>query len=203
MRCKICKEVFKVEYFNQKTCKNAECIITFSKQLKVSEWERNAKKASKPVKSTKKTAKEHLQDEVNKLSRKIDEYFEYPCIDCGKFYGKQSDAAHYHNRGGNENIRYNLHNLHTARAHCNRYSSEHKKGYKKGLIDRYGEEYAELVETGLGLQYPTIRLNEVETKEALKIVRKLNREFNQHTKGNDVDGSMLREYFNNLIQIYK
>ena len=177
MRCKICNIKFETKYFNQKTCLNAECDLSYSKEVVLSKWQDNARKAQKPVKKTVTSVKTLLQTEVNKLARQIDKHFNYTCIDCGKEYGKQTDGAHYHNVGGNENLRYNLHNIHSARAYCNRYNTEHKK-------------------------YPVLKLNELELKAALKIVRKLNRDFQTHLTGH-LDGAMMRAYFNDLIGIYK
>ena len=202
MRCKICNIKFETKYFNQKTCLNAECVLSYSKEVVLSKWQDNARKAQKPVKKTVTSVKTLLQTEVNKLARQIDKHFNYTCIDCGKEYGKQTDGAHYHNVGGNENLRYNLHNIHSARAYCNRYNTEHKKTYPQGLIDRYGQDYYDMVEFDLTKEYPVLKLNELELKDALKIVRKLNRDFQTHLTGH-LDGAMLRAYFNNLIGIYK
>lgn len=167
-----------------------------------------ALKVSSPRKSLEKAEKnkdvpnrkKDLQKEINILSRKIDSYFNHKCIDCGNEFGKQTDAAHLHNVSGNENIRYNLHNLHSARSHCNRFSSEHKVGYRKGIKKRYGKEYLNYIDFEMPKKYNYLGLLDSEVKEKLKIVRRLNRTFNTFELK---DGIQARNMFNNLIGIYK
>lgn len=200
--CKNCKVKFEPQYNAvQPTC-TLECAIELSNKNKdkkaKKEW-RKEKKERKPYTHSKEY-KKSLQDEINKLARKIDGYFEFNCIDCGRFLNKQVHGAHFHNVGGNENIRYNLHNIHASTSHCNKYSSEHKVGYRQGIIDRYSDEYLELIDIELPKKYSYIGLNEIEVVEKLKIVRKLNRTFDTFKL---TDGIQARDLFNNRIGIYK
>ena len=174
MRCKICKLKFEAKYFNQKTCFNPTCIIEFSNQEKERTW-RKKKAEIKKVLYPKKN-KALLQNEINKLARMIDAKFGYLCIDCGKPYGKQIDACHFHNKSTHGEVTYNLHNLHSGRSNCNQYSSEHKKGYYKGLIERYGQEYADFVNEGLSKPVGG-KLMENDIIEKLKVVRATIRNF--------------------------
>jgi hypothetical protein len=140
-----------------------------------------------------------LQNEINKLSRMIDAKFGYTlCIDCGKPFGNQTDAAHYTSIGSNNSIRYNLHNLHSAKSDCNQYSDKHKQGYTIGLKERYGESYLTLVEE-LPIRYKYIKVSAVEVYEKLKIVRSLVKNFDTFKAEN---GIAMRESFNNIIGIY-
>lgn len=200
-RCKVCNIKFETKYFLQKTCLNENCILTYSKELKLKEWEKQSKKQNNKPKVKKKTVKEYLQTDINKLARLIDKHFNYKCIDCGKTM-KVVHGAHFKNVGGNENIRYNLHNIHSARAYCNVYSSEHKKGYVEGIKKRYGNDYLELLENGLKSKYTFLGLKENELKEALKQVRICIRQFNSLILGCE-DGKEAREMFNKKIGIYK
>ena len=136
-RCNNCKEKFEVLHFNQKYCFKEECKKVWIEKATLKQWSQT-KKELKP-KTHSKTFKDTLQFEINKLSKVIDESFKYTCIDCGSDYGKQKDASHFHNVGGNENIRYNLHNVHTSRAYCNQYGRGRKPEYYEGLIKRYGQ----------------------------------------------------------------
>lgn len=208
MRCISCKISFKPTKFNQKSCRlNDEC-MTFEamyfleKKRKADERKRNKETKEKKITVHAPEFKKLLQNQINLLARKIDAYFGYNCIDCGNPFTGQIDAAHNNNVGGHENIRWNLHNIHSARAFCNQRSSQHKKGYEKGLEERYGKEYKDYVEIELNKKYAYIGLTPNEVVEALKIVRKLNREFDNHIE-NFKDGKEAREYFNNLIGIYK
>lgn len=208
MRCKHCKEKFEVKKFNQKFCKgNTDCLtaeamflLNQKKKADEKKW-RKEKKEKLPILYPRKY-KNLLQSQINLLARKIDGYFGYLCIDCGKPYGKQTDAAHLHNSQGNENIRYNLHNLHSAKSDCNRWSSEHKVGYRKGIIERYGEEYLNYIDIELPKIYAYLGLNEVEVYEALAKVRKCIREFDKHIEQFN-NGKEARDYFNKKIGIYE
>jgi hypothetical protein len=141
-----------------------------------------------------------LQKKINMLARMIDAKYGYnTCIDCGKPFGKQIDAAHYHDLSTNRGIRFNLHNLHSAKSDCNKYSSKHKEGYLKGLETRYKEPYSTFV-FGLKFEYKEINLTAVELKEKLKIVNKLIRDFGTFETTNSI---YARTVFNKIIAIYK
>jgi hypothetical protein len=140
-----------------------------------------------------------LQNEINKLSRMIDAKFGYTtCIDCGKAFGKQVDAAHHTSIGSNNSIRYNLHNLHSAKSDCNKYSDKHHQGYAIGLKERYGESYLTLVEE-LPIRYKYIKVSAVEVYEKLKLVRSLVKNFDTFKAENAIE---MRENFNAIIGIY-
>lgn len=197
-RCLHCKEKFVKKYFVQPYCMaKDECIIAFNEYVKQKTWK--VKKKVMKIDTHSKEHKKALQDEINKLSRMIDIVFDFKCIDCGKEYGKQTDAAHYHSRGANCSLRYNLHNLHSASSQCNLWSDTHKEGYKTGLINRYGKTYFDMVES-LPLKYPEIHLSNVEIVEKLAIVRKLIRTFHTYKFATAIEG---RTIFNNILGIYK
>ena len=202
-RCKNCKEKFDVKYFNQKYCMlKDECIKAFAEYVKVAS-KKQEKKEDKKLKIVvyEKENKKYLQNEVNKLARMIDTKFNFvTCIDCNKPFGKQIDAAHYHSIGSNSSLRFNLDNLHSAKSDCNKYSNQHISGYKLGLMERYGKQYAEYVISELPLKYPLIKLNSSEVYEKLSLVRKLIRDFNTF---DFTDSLQARRQLNNIIDIYK
>lgn len=199
-QCKNCGEVFQKKRPLQMTCGYA-CALEYANEQKQKkakkEWSER-KKELKPKLYAKKY-RNQLQSEINKLARNIDAYFNLPCIDCGKPYTGQIDGAHFHNVGGNEHLRYNLHNIHSARAHCNQYDSEHKKRYPEGLRKRYGKYYLEYVEYELRNEYKELKLTEQEIYEKLKLVRKINRNFNTYSLTSPIAA---RTYFNIIIGIY-
>ncbi len=200
-RCKVCKSKFEAKWFNQKTCYDPSCVLSWSKKVTANAWKVEKKKL-KPYTHSKEF-KKLLQNQVNLLARKIDNHFNYKCIDCGEPFGKQTDGAHFHNVGGNENIRYNLHNIHAARSHCNQYDSQHKARYPKGIMERYGKDYLNYIDVELPIKYSYLGLNEVEVVEALKKVRKINREFSKIAELLSMESISMRDYFNNEIGIYK
>lgn len=194
-RCKNCKEKFEVLHFNQKYCLKEPCRKVWIETEKTKQW----KVRKKELKQKSSNQKNDLQNEINKLARLIDRHFKLNCIDCESKVTGVGNGAHYHNVGGNENIRFNLHNIHLSRTYCNKYNSEHKKGYQSGLNKRYGAKYANYVETELNLTYKELHLTNQEVTEALKKTRKAIREFNQLIEGNPIEA---RNKFNSYIGIY-
>lgn len=205
--CVICGNEFKQFKSTQRVC-GLQCSLEYAKQKEKEKAEREwrKEKRQRKIEANPKIRKGYLQQEINKLARMIDEHFNYCCIDCPKLleYGKPRavNGAHFHNVGGNENLRFNLHNIHSATMWCNYYNTEHKQGYEKGLIDRYGKDYFNYVSKEMTLEYKYLGLSSLEIEEALKKARKLVREFDEQIKGN-LDGSMARAKFNLIIGIYE
>lgn len=199
--CKQCGKEFKAYNTIQPVC-NYICAIAYNK-AKDKEKKTESKEWSKvrqawKVDTHSKEYRNTLQAEINKLARIIDAKFYTTCIDCGREFGKQVDAAHYHSRGANSSLRYNLHNLHSAASNCNQFSDTHKEGYLKGLETRYGTEYKELV-LSLPQKYPEMKISNIEVVEKLKVVRMLIR--THHTFKFDT-ALEYREMFNKIIGIY-
>ena len=179
-KCKNCGLVFQKKTPLQFVC-SVSCSIEYAKKQREKKEKKekkdwNKRKAEMRIKVKSTDYKKELQTEINKLARKIDSYFNLNCIDCGKPFTGQVDGAHFHNVGGNENLRYNLHNIHSAKSHCNRHDSEHKARYPKGIEDRYGADYLEYVQFTIRNDYKVLKLTEQEVYDKLKIVRKLNRD---------------------------
>lgn len=209
MRCETCRDEFTPRVFLQKNClKKDDCIkaeLELKKKIQSKSMGKKKNKSKVDFKAMElrvkaPNRKKELGEQSRLLARNIDNRFGYLCIDCGKPYGKQQDAAHLHNSGGNENITYNLHNLHSARSYCNRFSSEHKVGYREGIEKRYGKDYLDYIDNEIPLKYSYVGLSNSEIAEKLKIVRKLNRTFDTYTLK---DGKQARDLFNKIIGIYK
>ncbi len=198
-KCRVCPEYFTLFRRLQVVC-SPLCASKLSRKKETEKRERENKIKYKDMRIRAKStdyAKE-LQREINKLARQIDAKFGYKCIDCGGDYGKQTDGAHFHSVGGNNSVRYNLHNIHSAKSDCNNYSENHKSGYIEGLKSRYGEEYFKMVD-GLPLKYPVIKLSHQEIYDKLKIVRRLNREFKKMPFKSAIKA---RNSLNKMIEIY-
>ena len=205
-RCKECKQLFTPFKTTQSVCS----VLCASKQAKLKvdkEKEENKKTEDKKWKEVKKVVhtkkyKKYLQDEVNKLARMIDLKFGYnTCIDCGGSFGEQQDGGHFKSRGSNCSLRYNLDNIHSQASNCNRNGMGGGKtlDYYRGLIKRYGQSYADYIDSELQLKYPVIKLSEKEVYEKLTLVRSLVRNFNTF----ELTGSQqARTLFNNIIGIY-
>lgn len=211
-RCKKCGVKFTPKVFLQKHCMlNEECSDAeikrvvennrklTSKKEKEADRDWNEKKKILKVNTHSKEYKKEFQDNINLLSRMIDLRFEYhTCIDCDKGYGPQQDAAHFHGCGGNNTLRYHLHNLHSANSHCNRYSDVHHVNYKVGLEKRYGKEYLQYVDD-LKINIKSIDLSNQDIVDKLKLVRSIIRNFDTYKFESSLDA---RTQFNNLIGIY-
>ncbi len=211
-RCLNCGEKFVKKYPNQmgkfRFClEKDDCLKEFREAVKLHN-QKKQEKAREKTKTDLETQKKtdtrdnrilDLQKEVNKLARNIDYKFNLGCIDCNKKVFGVGNGAHYHNVKGNENIRFNLHNIHLSRINCNKYSSEHKKGYKENLRARYGLDYYELVEFELRKQYPSIKLSFDQVKQSLSIARKINRNFETYDLKDPISA---RSAFNKIIGIY-
>lgn len=201
-RCKNCREKFEIKRFNQKYCSKKECQIESNTQLALKNLKVIKKKnfTEMKISAHAKKHKKELQDEINKLSRMIDLKFYSTCIDCGKILKGEIHGSHYHNVGGNENIRYNLHNIHTSLSECNRWKRGNKEGYILGLEERYGKEYADFVKFGLGLKYKSMHFTEKEIYEAIPVVRKLIRNFETFIFNDPIQA---RNQMNQIINLYK
>lgn len=207
-RCKECKEKFEAKYFNQKFCMDKdECIKAFSEWVKEEEEKKKKKEWDKekrekapilyPVKY-----KNKLQQEVNKLARKIDNYFKIKtCIDCDNPFGKQQDGGHFNSVGDNPSLRYNLHNIHSQKSDCNQngIGGGRRLEYYRGLVERYGQKYADYVDTGLQIEYKLIKLSSKEVGEIYTLVRKLVRDFDSFSFTSPIAA---RTQLNLLIGIY-
>ena len=196
-KCKYCKQEFKQFRSTMVVC-SLGCSIDLARDERIAKEKKEWKDMKLRVKS--KSKKVLLGEQIRLLSRKIDNYFGYKCIDCGSEYGNIQHAAHLHNSKGNENITYNLHNLHSARAYCNQYSSEHKVGYRSGISNRYGDDYLNYIDFQIKKDYPYLGISDLEVIESLKIVRKINRTFDSFSLESGVQA---RDMFNSLIGIYK
>lgn len=68
------------------------------------------------------------------------------CISCGKIVPwKESDCGHYINRK-HKATRFDEHNCNAQCRSCNRFDEGNIQGYRKGLIQKIGEDLTELLE---------------------------------------------------------
>lgn len=197
MKCRYCKTKFTPKKFLLKFCLQTDDCRLAAAEYGLEQARKQWNKRKKEIRKTLPAKKNYLQMEINKLSRTIDLYYYGNCIDCGKELrdDRQAHGAHFHDVGSHNTLRYNLHNIHAATSHCNKYDSNHKVGYREGLIRRYGGEYLDFVD---GLK--SIRFRAAFDKdEKLKVVRKLIREFDGSLYS---DGCQARDAMNSQIGIY-
>lgn len=85
----------------------------------------------------------HLQPIINEISRLID--FGQSCIATGNF-GKMN-GGHYISVGANRTTALNLHNIHIQSFESNHHRSGDQIKYRFGLIERYGNDYFDFIES--------------------------------------------------------
>lgn len=144
--------------------------------------------------------KKKLTDSCQKLARMVDALFgNINCIDCGKPLNEIIDGGHFHSKGNNDTLRYNLHNIHSQRRSCNGFEGGKHLGYYRGLICRYGQEYADYVDAGMQQQYKYLGLTGKDIVEKLRIVNSLIRNFDTFQFLDSIDA---REKLNIMLGIY-
>jgi len=204
IKCRNCKQPHTPFNSTDNWCKELDCQVQkglYLAEKKKKKQEKDKEKLNETKENDRtERRKNDLATEIQKLARMIDKKFGYGCCCCFKHVEDTGHGCHYHNKQGNENIKFNLDNIHLGRAHCNMYNSEHKKGYKEVMKDRYGEDYAEYLENGIRLKYKEMHFTSYEIDHALKTTRKIIREFDTFDIGS---AKAMREYFNKMIGLYK
>lgn len=99
-----------------------------------------------------------LQVEINKIVRYIDNGL--PCL--ARNQRGQMHAGHVYARGGNQTIKYNLHNIHRQCAQSNHHQNDDGK-LREGVVNEYGQRYMDFISELR--QTPTMGYNNVEYRE--------------------------------------
>lgn len=147
MKCKSCKKPFERKRRNQIVC-SFECSISYSKALK----EKKAKEVwiekKKALKDEILTLSDYLkmaQQVFNEFIRLRDK--DLPCISCGTKKSNLWDAGHWRSVGANPQLRFNELNVNKQCRKCNGYWGGMPIEYRKGLIEKYGIEIVEELES--------------------------------------------------------
>lgn len=118
------------------------------------------------------------------LKRKLDKEFSlfirlrdtmpngmFRCISCGSIKPfEQADCGHYINRQ-HMSTRYNEMNCNAQCRKCNRFMEGNMQGYRKGLVEKYGEREVILLES---MKNQTRKYSQFEYEELIKHYKKLN-----------------------------
>jgi len=104
-----------------------------------------------------------LQKKINKIARLID--VGLPCISSG-LHVDEYDAGHFISTGANVSQSLNLHNIHKQSVFHNRHKGGANLEYYRGLIVRYGQDYADycLRLKGVKLKHSKAQLEQVNSK---------------------------------------
>jgi Bacteriophage Lambda NinG protein len=141
-KCKACGKKFTPQRPLQSAC-SPECGFAYGKVLgKRREKQEDAKKRQ-ALKSLSELRAE-LQREVNLYVRLRD--WDKPCISCGRQHEGQWHAGHYLTVGAHPELRFDPRNIHKQCAPCNNHLSGNLINYRKGLIERHGEQFVAWLE---------------------------------------------------------
>lgn len=138
-----------------------------------------------------------LQVKVNLIVRLIDKGL--PCL-ARNYFPKKYDAGHVYARGGNQTIRFNLHNIHRQSAQSNHFQNDDGL-LREGLTKEYGQEYMNFVSELR--RTPQLHISNPEFhelyKKASKIALRLKKSDNEYVLE---DRIRLRNSINKELGIY-
>jgi hypothetical protein len=143
MKCKNCKQPFEPIRFLQKFCLNEECVRVWVESEKTKQWKKTKAKMKNDLLTIQdyiKLAQQTFNKYINLRDKKL------PCISCGKPITGRVNASHYFNANNHWNVRFNEFNVHSSCITCNQYLSGNLIEYRKGLINKIGEEQLTLLE---------------------------------------------------------
>ncbi len=108
-------------------------------------WQTRKKKTT--VKSDRSKVVDRLDTIFSKYIRRRDCGFSYGrCISCGSIITySSSDAGHYINRK-HMSLRFDEVNVNAQCRQCNRFDEGNVQGYRRGLIEKYGEKATDMLE---------------------------------------------------------
>ena len=167
-------------------------IIKASKDVKT-EKRRETRKEKDSIKNWKKC----LQTKVQFIARLIDK--DLPCLARQK-KANQFHGGHVLSKGGNPEMRFNLHNIHRQSAQSNTFYSDDAL-MQEGIIREYGMKYLVFIKELKGKEIPKFSNEEYHKKYkiALKIINALKKE----NRTFDVEERIeLRNRFNFELGIY-
>lgn len=127
-------------------------------RLKVKKKKKEERKELREAKALIKDWSKELQDVVNKIVRYIDN-----CLPClARNQRGQMHAGHVYARGGNQTIKYNLHNIHRQCAQSNHFQNDDGK-LREGVINEYGQAYIDFISELR--RTPAMNYNNIEYRE--------------------------------------
>jgi hypothetical protein len=165
-KCKNCKQPFEPIRFLQKYCLNEECVRVWVESEKTKQWKKTKAKMKNDLLTIQdyiKLAQQTFNKYINLRDKKL------PCISCRKPITGRVNASHYFNANNHWNVRFNEFNVHSSCITCNQYLSGNLIEYRKGLINKIGEEQLTLLELEAN---KTRKFTIEELKEIINIYKK-------------------------------
>lgn len=202
-KCANCKTKFTPRFSSfQKVCEDPKCILWLrekEKQKEFKDWKTKTVEKHK----THSDFENELQPVINRISALIDKGMNCICCDAPITDLNKANAGHRFAVGGNNSLRFNLHNIAISCVRCNLHRNGNPDGYDEGLKRVYGEEYYQYVRWEMKLAYPSVKLSKEELSEAKVIAKQIVKELEKldMTYGAEVRVRMRTEY-NKRIGIY-
>lgn len=151
-KCKVCKKEFSPTHSStQKVC-SPSCAI---KLVEANKRDKLKKAAIDDIKRVKQKLKQLSMKDRPKALRAAQAAFNafirerdkgLPCISCGRSSGCKVNAGHYLSVKAHPELRFDEKNVNLQCEHCNCFLSGNLLGYRKGLIERFGQEYIDYLE---------------------------------------------------------
>lgn len=136
------------------------------------EKKKEANRKKREAKALTKDWSKELQVEVNKIVRYIDNGL--PCL--ARNQRGQMHAGHVYARGGNQTIKYNLHNIHRQCAQSNHHQNDDGK-LREGIVNEYGQSYMDFISELR--RTPSMNYNNVEYRELTEKARAIYNEISK------------------------
>ncbi len=197
-KCAVCGTAFTPFNSLAKVC-SVKCSAEYGRKKA---WESEKKERIEKLK-THGEREDELQTVVNEIVLLIDKGLN--CISCGAkvSYDNRANAGHRFAVGGNNTLRFNLHNIFSQNVCCNKWKNGNPDGYDEGLISMYGKDYYEYVKFELKRLYPQVKLTAIELMEKRAIAMKIRNELKKAGKVYSPSERIeLRNRINEQIGIY-
>ena len=152
MKCKYCKKIFEVKFFNQKYCLlNDECRNEATK-FAFEQKEKNFKAKCVNDRREYKLKNKTYTQKVNEAKLVFQKWVRLvkdkgkACISCGS-NSDQKDGGHYLKAEVYSGLIFDERNCSSQCRKCNRFLNGNELNYRDGLIKRYGKEFVEQLES--------------------------------------------------------
>lgn len=149
-KCRICKGKYVPKNAMLPICEDFECKVAYATQIAEKSRQNRIKSEKKETRERKqklKTLADHAADtqKIVNQSIKVRDYGK-PCISCGKPYDDTFQAGHFRSVGAAKHLRFDERNIHGQCVKCNMHLSANLLEYRKGLVNRFGPEFVEVLE---------------------------------------------------------
>jgi predicted nucleic acid-binding Zn ribbon protein len=147
-KCKTCEIVFVPKNSLQQVC-SYQCALILNKEKQAKEKKQLWTKEKKVIKEKLMTLSDYEREAKKSFQKWIrlrDKNL--PCISCNNSKTTDWAGGHYFSAGMYSGLMFDERNCHKqCNTHCNKYLSGNLLEYRKGLINRYGIEFVESLES--------------------------------------------------------